>query len=1832
MKKFLLLFFLTFTMMHAAFAQSPCTGNVPIAGLANGMDYTITVGAGGDVEVMVTVVDNPAGLVGFLGGPGGIFQVADATGSFSYSLTGQSDPYVLDMFFNWAAGGAGSSETVSCAAAPAGPEVCTGNVPITGLANGMDYTITVEAGGDVEIMVTVVDNPAGLVGFLGGPGGIFQVADATGSFSYSLTGQTSPYVLDMFFNWAAGGAGSSETVSCPDGGGPSALEIPLDFDDPTLTYNLAPFGANMSAVLGADPTDPNNQVVCMTKTAGADCWSGVTIGGPAPDFCLDNPIPFAPGNMTFYVDVYSPVAGAPFVLKVENCANSTISSEVLALTTIANGWETLIFDFSTGCAAPPDLNNTYSKVIVFPQFTCNPDACGNTNPGANAPFTTESYYVDNISMTPPPLGPPALPITFGDPFTDYELAPFGANVTAVIGADPTDPANEVLCVTKNPAPDCWGGVTVGASCLDAPIDFSTGSAITVDVYSPVAGAPMLLKVEDCTNGAIASEVLVLTTVSNAWETLTFDFAASGCPAGPNTANTYDKISIFPQFTCTPDACGDANPGSGAPSSTLPYYFDNFEFVIAPPPPSPDLPLITFDDPGVDYNLSDFGGVISTFGEDPTDPSNQVVCATKPAGADCWGGTTVGGPAGCLENPIPFTATDQILTVDVYSPNVGTPFLLKVEDCTNGAIASEVLVLTTVANQWETLVFDFLEGCAPINLANTYDRVSVFSEFSCAASACGPIPPESNTPMNGTVYYFDNIAFGLPYDVDIADPCVCLDNASVIDLDAGTGGDDGTFGEIVSITGPGGAALPAGLVFEVTAITGGAGGTIAVGDLLIFNAATGHYEINFEHTDAIGYTITVDQIAPGVPTPALTISNVCAYPNPTFDPALAAQYCAVDAVVTLGGTDALGSDAVSFTIDGAPATEIDPGALSLGTHLVVMTWDGAAGTNDGSGTVAAPNEPGCIQTVQQTIEVINEAPAITCPADVVLDCTESLPDGVTTEAEFVALGGTTAGNCTITDVAFEDEVTVTGCGVEIVRTYTLGSGTATSSCVQMLRTVDSTPPVVVCPPALTLSCFETPPAPATTAAEFIAAGGVIADDCTSDLSDFTVFAQNNDNGGDNCPGNARVVTRTYYIQDACGNTTTCEQVLTYTASAAGSGPVITSILPSCFKYCSSLANPMESDVTFTTDCSFDATVNITGPTQIGQDNCPGSIYRYTYTVTDDCGRISAPVTRDFIIGNDGPTIECPSFNLLLECGDPNNTDYIAAHAGLVTANSSCDSDVTINYFPQNFNNVTCNTSTTVTFIATDDCGRTASCTTVVNISDNTAPEITSVYEDGICNEAVCGSDLNFWFNNWKDKVLEGLSATDACDSNVTFSTSGPNTPNQNCPDETTETVISFVANDNCGNTSSIEYSFYVTAVETPEPPQASSISGMIHTEGMEAVEDVEVYLSGGASFFEMFVTSNNGVYEFNNVPLDQNYSVTPLLDQFPMNGVSSYDLILIAQHILNMNQLDSPYKMIAADINRSGSITTLDLVELRKMILYINSDFPNNTSWRFVDANFVFPDATNPFATAFPEIVDINGLVEAIQNDFVGVKIGDVNGTAVANNLVGADDRNFGGDLVFATADQQLKAGETYEVTFRADNFTAINGYQFTLNFDQSVVDFTEVNAGDLVNMNDNNFGLALLNEGVITTSWTHNAAQSVSKEAAVFTVSFTAKADAMLSDVLSISSRYTAAEAYNNKLDLLDVNLRFDEATSVASEFRLLQNTPNPFRDETAISFVLPTASSATLTIFDVSGRAIQVITNNYEVGHNTISLNKSDLTEGVFYYKLETPNYTATKKMIMIK
>lgn len=316
------------------------------------------------------------------------------------------------------------------------------------------------------------------------------------------------------------------------------------------------------------------------------------------------------------------------------------------------------------------------------------------------------------------LNPLLLPLDFEAANQTYDFINFDGGLVTIIDnpkAGGLNTSSRVGRMVKNPGQP-WGGSVIA---LGQPIDFSANKVFRMKVFSPRVGAKVLLKVENISDGGINFEKEVSTTVANSWEDLAFDYSAI------NTANSYQKIVLIFEL-------GTVGDGSG----NFTFYFDDIRLVNSMP--GTNLPIslpVSFDDPAVNYTVTDFGGNNTVDGADPVNAANKVKITTKPNGAETWAGVTIGTPTG-FATAIPLSATATKMSVRVYSPAAGIPVLLKIEDHNNGNISVETLAGTTVANAWETLVFDFTNhasGTAALDLSKTYDKASIFFDFGNSGS-------------------------------------------------------------------------------------------------------------------------------------------------------------------------------------------------------------------------------------------------------------------------------------------------------------------------------------------------------------------------------------------------------------------------------------------------------------------------------------------------------------------------------------------------------------------------------------------------------------------------------------------------------------------------------------------------------------------------------------------------------------------------------------------------------------------------------------------------------------------------------------------------------------------------------------------------------------------------------------------------------------------------------------------------------------------------------------------------------------------------------------------
>lgn len=158
--------------------------------------------------------------------------------------------------------------------------------------------------------------------------------------------------------------------------------------------------------------------------------------------------------------------------------------------------------------------------------------------------------------------------------------------------------------------------------------------------------------------------------------------------------------------------------------------------------------------------------------------------------------------------------------------------------------------------------------------------------------------------------------------------------------------------------------------------------------------------------------------------------------------------------------------------------------------------------------------------------------------------------------------------------------------------------------------------------------------------------------------------------------------------------------------------------------------------------------------------------------------------------------------------------------------------------------------------------------------------------------------------------------------------------------------------------------------------------------LDGLANQEVKLSGTTIPDMVTNTDANGNYSFTDLPAGGNYAITIFKDDDPLNGVSTFDMVKIFNYILNIEPWPSPFHILAADVNGSGSVTTIDLVLIRKVILFIDPTFPNTPSWNFATTDY---DPATSSGTVGGATIDDLQADEVI--DFIAVKIGDVNGSA-----------------------------------------------------------------------------------------------------------------------------------------------------------------------------------------------------------------------------------------------
>ncbi|MBL7829192.1 MAG: redoxin domain-containing protein [Saprospiraceae bacterium] len=329
---------------------------------------------------------------------------------------------------------------------------------------------------------------------------------------------------------------------------------------------------------------------------------------------------------------------------------------------------------------------------------------------------------------------------------------------------------------------------------------------------------------------------------------------------------------------------------------------------------------------------------------------------------------------------------------------------------------------------------------------------------------------------------------------------------------------------------------------------------------------------------------------------------------------------------------------------------------------------------------------------------------------------------------------------------------------------------------------------------------------------------------------------------------------------------------------------------------------------------------------------------------------------------------------------------------------------------------------------------------------------------------------------------------------------------------------------------------------------------------------------------------NGPYSLKGNPLfaGQSYTIKPTKDYNPLEGLTTYDLVLISKHILGIEALNCSWQRVAADVNCSGSITTFDIVTARKAILGILPSLPCG-SWRFL------PDSLTAFGGA-------------CQN-FTAVKIGDVNGYACDEATSAADTRSV---LPLSPTNTYLEQGETRDIdVYLSENLT-LEGLQLAFEFNPDQLKINHISSETLNQFDEDTYNLD--RQGFVPLAWLNPTGSQVEAEKPLLSLQVTAVQSGRLSDMLKLRSAGTfQPEAYVNNSTIRGLQLNWLEST----EF--VQVTPNPADQTCELAFYLSDESPAIVQIFNFQGRLMSQTQDQGVVGLNKKTLHVGQWQRGAY-------------------
>ena len=442
-------------------------------------------------------------------------------------------------------------------------------------------------------------------------------------------------------------------------------------------------------------------------------------------------------------------------------------------------------------------------------------------------------------------------------------------------------------------------------------------------------------------------------------------------------------------------------------------------------------------------------------------------------------------------------------------------------------------------------------------------------------------------------------------------------------------------------------------------------------------------------------------------------------------------------------------------------------------------------------------------------------------------------------------------------------------------------------------------------------------------------------------------------------------------------------------------------------------------------------------------------------------------------------------------------------------------------------------------------------------------------------------------------------------------------------------------DLAGNTAFCEaginlFDFEGNCTQAAEPIVCATAAFVNHDTILHMDYKLETLSEPGLPQINLSVTRlPNGCIElpdFSQYPIVE-VAVKPRKNDDPLNGVSTFDLVLINRHIIGLQIFNKTWKYLAADANNSGTLTTLDIIELRKLILGTYDTLPNSTSWKFVISGCSL-DSINPFNSACPASLVFQPEYMPEDMNFLGIKTGDVNGNASPDSLLAPPESRESAALLLP--DRQLAAGETVDLPIHLSEPAEWIACQWALQWDPDALALEAVLPGSLPGVDES--AAAQPRPGVLTFSWFAAEPHWLLPGQALCTFRVRALRSGYLSAFLQAPKNALRSEAYEADGTASSIRFGFTGTTPELTADEVFPPQPNPTAGAASFPFFLTEAGSATLEVYDTEGRIRYFSEQTMAAGNGALTLpSHAAVTPGVYVWRVKVGRMTKTGRLVRL-